>query len=84
MLSLGALNDASCRLLDSVAQNVSGRIIKLSPNTVGTGVASPYNYTIRMLFPKTTANTTAPASFTGKTLSSSMDVIFLGQVRVSI
>ena len=66
MLSLGALNGRVVTFLDSVAQNVSGRIIKSSPNIVGTGVASPYNYTIRMLFPKTIANTIAPASFTGK------------------
>ena len=71
MLSLGALNGRVVTFLDGVGQNVSGRIIKSSPNIVPAGTTlanAPYNYTIRLLFPKTIANTIAPASFTEKIL----------------
>lgn len=66
MLSLGALNGRVVTFLDSVAQNVSGRIIKSTPNIVPAGTNAPYNYTIRMLFPKTIANTIDPAHFADK------------------
>ncbi|MFL2863942.1 MAG: hypothetical protein ACJZ8Y_01885 [Pirellulaceae bacterium] len=70
-LSLGALNGRVVTFLDSVAQNVSGRILKSSPNIVPAGTTlanAPYNYTIRMLFPKTIANSISPSSFVGKLL----------------
>ena len=49
MLSLGALNGRVVTFLDGVGQNVSGRIIKSSPNIVASGATASYNYTIRLL-----------------------------------
>ena len=60
MLSLGALNGRVVTFLDGVTKNVSSRIIKSSPNIVPNGTNAPYNYTIRMLFPKTIAQTINP------------------------
>ncbi|MBH55716.1 MAG: hypothetical protein CMJ82_00835 [Planctomycetaceae bacterium] len=69
MLSLGALNGRVVTFLDGATKNISGRIIKSSPNIVPNGTNTQYNYTIRMLFPKIVGNTSiAPTSFIDKFL----------------
>ena len=62
--SLGALNGRVITFLDSVAKNISGRILKSSPllNTANA------NYKLRILFPKSISNTIAPAHFVNKKL----------------
>ncbi len=66
ILSLGALNGRVMTFFGSVAKNTSVRILKSNPNIMPAGQDSPYNFTIRILFPNTISSYIDADTFIGQ------------------